>query len=279
MSTWTKPIAGERSCCAKTAASSSPRKWCSTPIEMITSAGSRSAKALPATNRQSSRSSSASRCAAVTSARLQSAPISSTSGPRPPRAASQRTTNPMPQPRSTTRIRCGRRHGAWRRRSSAPSGRASARRPGTLRGGAAARGANGRGPRRTRARSSTPASPASAASDAARRGRSRQTRQDRVEGDVAPFERVRIVVDDQIGQLERVGARGRLMAPPTGRRGRYAAERRLSSGRSDSMRPAPITTDDSGSSATVTGSWVSSRRRRSRLRSSAPPPVIMTPRS
>src|SRR3954470_4294109 len=43
--------------------------------------------------------------------------------------------------------------------------------------------------------------------------------------------------------------------------------------KSESIMPAPRTTEDNGSSASCTGSPVSSRRRLSRFLSSAPPPV------
>src|SRR5262245_47787956 len=59
----------------------------------------------------------------------------------------------------------------------------------------------------------------------------------------------------------------------------YCMANSLSNDNSSSALPAPITTAVNGSSATTTGSPVSSRNKTSRLRKSAPPPASTIPLS
>ena len=123
-------------------------------------------------------------------------------GPEPPCAASQRTTKPSPaaeiddadrpaagaaprrrrpSARPRSRIMAPTRNSSWRRCSSRwDRTRTSS----------------------TRARSRMPSAPAQPAGDATGRARPGQPGEDAVEGDVAPLERGRIVVDDQVRELE-----------------------------------------------------------------------------
>ena len=133
---------GAMSQCANTAAprsdwarknvtSCSLVRWWSSPVEMTrvrapSSTAVPGVNASPCTNRQSSRSTTASLAASSTRASLRSTPTSSTPGPRACSWASERTRKPRPQPTSTTRTGPG---ACSRSRCTSGRSRAATRRP------------------------------------------------------------------------------------------------------------------------------------------------------